>query len=386
MRHHLLLSLACLATLLYSCGDMYSSLEDYSGEIVYPAKYDTIVGHIGFERVEIDLMKAGRIPSGQISLGKAKKTIIEYDDEKIIIDSLVSWINIPNLTMSKLYRFKIYTIDEYENHSVPKEIALIPYTSSDLASLVVSSPRVMASPSSAVVDWPNGLSSVLLNYYGLSFSYTDKDGALREGERGQDSRIFIGNLEAGQSTTVNMNYKVVPKINNNPIIDTIDLALPLVLNMPTSSTPFTPSERDILTANGVTEFTADGVSSLNKIVYPIHANSLQDLFYFSNLKEIDLTGGDLFELPKLVYNGNGATSEVGGGAWVPFMRKAGNIPSGNVQPLKDLLESGIVEKVRYVPHSMGLDNLLAPYVESGIVELVDLPNEVLIPNNFFVNG
>ena len=126
---------------MWSCEDMYEKQELYEGEVVYPAKYDTVVGHIGFERVEIDLMSAGRIPSSQIKLGKAKKTKITYDDQEIVIDSLVSWVNITGLTQSKLYRFNITTVDEYGNESVPQEIALIPFTSSDLAGFAVSPPR-----------------------------------------------------------------------------------------------------------------------------------------------------------------------------------------------------------------------------------------------------
>src|SRR3546814_7546787 len=52
---------------LGACDGMYDSLDEYSEEVVYPAKYDTIVGHIGYERVEFDLMKAGRIPSDEIN-------------------------------------------------------------------------------------------------------------------------------------------------------------------------------------------------------------------------------------------------------------------------------------------------------------------------------
>src|SRR5690606_19725457 len=126
-----LLFYALVAVILTaSCEGMHDSLESYSGEIVYPAKYDTIVGHIGYERVEIDLMKAGRVPSSQIRLGKAQKTVVEYDDEVLVIDELVSWVNITGLQQPKLYRFRIYTIDEYGNKSVPQEIALIPFTAS----------------------------------------------------------------------------------------------------------------------------------------------------------------------------------------------------------------------------------------------------------------
>lgn len=388
MKHILLslLSLIIIVTLFSSCEDMYSSQEKYEGEVVYPARFDTIIGHIGYERVELDLMKAGRIPSSKIKLGKAKKTVVEYDNEVMTIDSLVSYVNVTGLTSTKLYRFKVYTIDEYNNKSVPQEIALIPYTSTDLEALQISAPRVMKSPSAAVIDWPGGISSVLLNYYSLSFEYTDKNGVTHSGVRGSDSRFFVGNVEAGQPVDIKMDYKIIPKVNNSPILDTVMFHDDLIVNLPTSSTEFTVTERDILAANGVTVFTADGVSSIEKLTYPVNANSLQDIFYFPNLKELDLTGGNLFSITTLTYDRNGVNNVVGGGNLLPFMRKAGDIPSGNYQALKDLLESGILQKVYYIPNSMGLDDLLNPYVESGVVELVSGPDSVLIPNNFQLDG
>ncbi|MGQ8338710.1 DUF4998 domain-containing protein [Sunxiuqinia sp. A32] len=386
MRNILLLSLIVLAGFMLSCEGMYDKQEQYEGEIVYPAKYDTVVGHIGFERVEIDLLKAGRLPSDEINLGKAKKTRIEYDDQIIEIDSLVSYVNITGLTQSKLYRFKIFTIDEFGNESVPQEIALIPFTSSDLANFAVSPPRVLASPSAAVIDWPNGISSVLMNYYGLTFEYTDKDGNVQGGERGANSRFFIGNVEAGKPVSIDMEYKIVPIVNRQPIMDTVVFNSALNVNMPTSSSEFAPAEKDILIANGVTTFTADGVSSIEKLTYPVHANSLQDIFYFPNIKILDLTGGDLFTLPELHYDRNGVQDVVGGGSFAPFVRKMGDISNGNQQALKDLLEAGILDKVYYVPHSMGLDDLLAPFVESGVVELIETPSSVLVDNQFHLDG
>lgn len=372
--------------LLASCEDIYDKQAQYEGEIVYPAKYDTIIGHIGFERVEIDLLKAGRIPSHQINLGKAKKTRIEYDDEVITVDSLVSYVNITGLDQSKLYRFKIFTLDEFENQSVPQEIALIPFTQEGLNSLAVSPPRILSSPSAAIVEWPAGISSVLMTYVGLEYSYTDKDGVLREGTVGEHPRFFIGNVPSGQPVTVDVDYRVVPRVNQAEILDTVTISDQLVINIPTETTPFTPTERDILTANGVTTFTAQGVSQVTHLTYPVHANSLQDIFYFPNLRVLDLTGGDLFEIPKLTYDRNDVVDVVGGGEFAAFMRRAGDLDANNYQSLKDLLEANILEKVIYRPHSMGLDELLQPYVEAGIVELVDNPDEVLIDHKFQLDG
>lgn len=370
--------------LLCSCEGMHEKTEKYYGEIVYPAKFDTIAGHIGYERVEIDLLKAGRIASDQIKMGKAKKMVVEYDEEKIVLDELRSWVNITGLTQSKIYRFFIYTMDEYDNKSVSQEIALIPFTLSDLESVVITSPRITTSPSSAVIEWPAGLNSLLLSYYGLTYEYTDKDGKTVTGERGEDPRFFISNLETGTSCTVKMKYKILPKVNNESILDTLIVEKDLTIQIPAGTGTFSPAERDILIKNGLSRFDFESAAGFKKLTYPIQANSLQDIFYFPNIEELDLTGGDLFELTTYTYDRNDVRSQTGGGKWLPFVAKVGNV--GDVQVLKDLLEAGALKKVRYIPHSMGLDDILAPYVESGIVELVDMPDEVLIPNNFVIDG
>lgn len=387
MQNKFVILFAAIAFLLSSCSKMYDNIQQYADEQVYPAKYDTIVGYVGFERVEIELMKAGRVPASAIKLGKAKKTIIQYDEQTVTIDSLVSWVNITGLTQPKLYRFSIYTIDEFDNKSVPQEIALIPYTQADFQTLVVSAPKIMASPSAAVIEWPNGLSSTLLDYKGLTYKYTDKDNEERTGTREENPRFVIANLNPSQEVTVNVTYKVVPKLNNNPILDTLNLSVPIKLTMPTETTPFSPAERSVLEANGVTEFTAAGVSSITKLTYPVHTNSLQDIFYFANVKELDLTGGTLFKLPTLTYDRNGAKSTVGGGDYAPYLAKVSEISSSDMQALKDLLELGLLDKVTYVPNSMGLDELLAPYVQTGIVELVETPADALIDiSQFGVDG
>lgn len=383
---NIILILFAYLLLVTACEDIYEKQAEFEGEVVYPAKYDTIIGHIGFERVEIDLLKAGRIPSSAINLGKAKKTKIEYDDEVITLDSLVSYVNITGLDQSKLYRFKIYTLDEYGNESVPQEIALIPFTQEGLNNLVVSPPRILASPSAAVVEWPSGISSVLMKYESLSYAYTDKDGVARSGVVEDNPRFFVGNVTPGQTTTIDVEYRVIPKVNQMDILDTLTITDQLTINMPTETTPFTPAEKDILAANGVTTFTAQGVSDVTKLTYPVHAKSLQDIFFFPNLKTLDLTGADLFEIPTLTYDRNGVVDVVGGGSYVEFLKKAGDIPENNYQSLKDLLEAGILEKVIYRPHSMGLDDLIAPYIEDGTVELVENPEEVLIGNQFNLDG
>lgn len=388
MKNTILLSLVAWIGILttYSCKGIYDNVEPFGGEKVYPAKFDTISGKIGFERVELDLMKAGRITSDQIYLGKASKTIVEYDKQRLVIDSVVSWVNIPNLKMSKLYRFKAYTEDQYGNKSVPQEIALIPYTNSELGTIAVQSPRIFASPSAAVLDWADNISSILLTYCDLEFAYEDQFGVVSKGKRNVNPRIFAKNLKTGDEVNVDVDYRVVPKVNGVEILDTVVLSEKVSFFMPSPTTTFLPAEADVLKKNGVTTFNAVGVANVKKLTFPIHTKSLQDLFYFSNLDEIDLTGGTLFEMTKTSYNRNAVVATVGGGPFLPYVRRSGDMSEINARFLVDLLENNLVKKVKYIPYSLGIDNLLQPFVASGQVELVETDSESDLPLAFFING
>jgi hypothetical protein len=378
-----------VAVMAASCNGIYENIEKFSGEVVYPAKFDTILGYVGYERVEIDLMKAGRIPANQVNMGKAVKTVVEVDGKIVAeYDSLCSWVNITGLTQQKLYRLKIYTADQYGNQSVPQEIAMVPFTSYDKETLAVPSPRVMSSPSAAIVDWPTGISSVVLDFYSFEYEYTDKDGEKISGiKNSSDTRIFVGNIEIGEQVPLKITYKTVPRSSNNPILDTVYLERTITLNIPDGNTPFTVVEKDILAKNGVSVFTANGVASITKLTYPVHCSSFQDLFYFPNLKELDLTGGTLFPTPEQTYERNNAKSVIGNIPWTPLLTNVNNMAAADYQALLDMLEAGILTKVVYSPGSIegGLDDALAPYVGT-IVELLPVPDEVYIPNEYFVDG
>jgi hypothetical protein len=373
-----------LSILYVSCDDIYDNIKEFSvKEIIYPAHFDTVYANPGFERVEIDLCTAGRIPSSQMNLGKAKKTVIEYDNEVIEYDSVCSWVNITGLNQPKVYRFKIFTVDEFNNRSTPLEVALTPYTSFDRAVLAAPNPNIAASSSNAVIEWTN-LTSTVMEYIGLTYSYTDKDRNKRTGTKWNSAQIFITNMEAGQEVTVDVRYWVIPKLNGKNILDSVSFDQSVTLTMPDASAPFYPTEREILETNGVTVFSAAGTAGITKLVYPVNAESLLDIFYFSDLKELDLTGPGM-PIPTLTYNRNGVISTVGGEEWSPCIMAADGHQVGGSETLLTLLESGVLEKVRYAPNTMGLDDVLAPYVESGTVELVE-PDEVLMPHQFNLNG
>jgi hypothetical protein len=387
MNSKIYLSLLIGLTVVMSCSKMYDNIEKYAGEKVYPGKYDTIIGRIGFERVEIDLMKAGRIPASQVKLGKAVKTIVEYDDKKIVLDTLASWLNIKDLKVSKLYRFRVYTQDDEGNISVPQQIALIPYTQTDLANLVITSPQALTSPSAAIFTWPGSLTTALVNYYGLKYSYKDKSGVTREGERAQNPRVLMSNLNAGTASTIDFNYKVIPKVNGVAILDTVWTTRTVQVNTPVGSASFTPTELGVLNANGLSNFIFDAAAAVQKLTFPIHTTTLQDLFYFPGVKEIDLTGGSVFQMTTNSYNRNGVIDTIGRGPFVPFARRVGDMPATSTQFLLDLLDLGTLTKVKYAANSMGIDAQLAPYVSRGLVEIVGKPDEALIPlSPFLLDG
>jgi hypothetical protein len=222
-----------ILTLLYSCNDMFDNFKKYvPEEKVYPGMFDMIEGRVGYERVEIDLNTTGRVPAAQMHLGKADSTIIVYDGNVIAIDSVCSWVNITGLTQSRIYQFQIFTADRFGDRSVPREIQLTPYTSEDLAMLSVPVARIISSPWRVQVDWPNGVSSVLLDYYGLSFSYPDKNDVEHEVEREANAGFFVENMEYGEQV-LNIRYKIVPKVDEVPILDTLEMERPLTVNIPT---------------------------------------------------------------------------------------------------------------------------------------------------------
>jgi len=267
------------------------------------ARFDTIGGKIGYERVEIDLISAGRIPASEIFMGKATTTLIEFNnanhrDTTIVIDSLCSWVNIKGLTAAKMYRFYIYTLDKYGNRSVPQEIALIPYTAADKAQLSLRSPNISVMPSSVTMDWSGDLSSVQGDYVGLTYHYTDADGNEKEGSNsGTTPHIFAPNLPIGASYSVTIDFRIIPKIEGKRIIDTVTVTTTVDFVLSDASTAFVPKEREVLEQNGVTNFTAEGVASISKLYFPVHVKTLEDVIYFAGLREVDLTGGSIYLLP-----------------------------------------------------------------------------------------
>jgi hypothetical protein len=272
------------------------------------------------------------------------------------------------------YTFEFITKDDYGHRSLKVETSVSIYGEKYGATLPNRNIRIMeASAGPALkITW-SPVETVTALYTVLKYTdYTNPASPVQRTVRieNEETETVLDNirLEPFQVTTT---YK--PENGLDPVDATTREYIPYI------------AEKDILIANDFTEFTAAKAATVTRLVYPMHVNSFQDLFYFLNLHELDLTGTDI-SLPKLAFNRNSTYGEVGGGEWLPFMRRAGDLSAENIQIIKDMLESGQITKIRYVPNSLGLDDLLAPYVSSGTVDLIDLPGEVLIPHKFYIDG
>ena len=237
----LLLVTVCVAV---ACSRIYDNIEKFvDGEIVYIDKLDGILRvQVGYERVEIDLLEAGRIPSSQINMAKATKTVIECSDftepgNRRVIDSICSWVNITGLTQLKYYEIIIYTEDEAGNRSLPMKVSVRPYTAENLNSLEITPPNIIASPTSAQIEWVEGISAVTHQVLSYVWQYTDREGVVyTNGEDGDSPVIFLENVATETDIPVSLTCKVIPTISNSdytytPIIDTLDFQTTLTFRL-----------------------------------------------------------------------------------------------------------------------------------------------------------
>lgn len=231
--------LIIVAVWITSCKSGFDNIEEYAtSETVYPGKYDTIVVSIGYNRVELDLLKANfelvgeqlvrkavPVPNEQVKLGKAVKTIVEVEgeDQPRVWDHLLSRVSIDGLNEARMYHFKVYTEDEFGNQSVPQEAAEVPFTDIDLDVYDdVPVPKISPSPFSSTISWLE-ISNPLMKYAGMYYEYKDQDNVLRKGELHADDELNFNmqNLKGESDYSVDVFVRVVPFRGEVQIIDTI---------------------------------------------------------------------------------------------------------------------------------------------------------------------
>jgi hypothetical protein len=121
-----------------------------------------------------------------------------------------------------MYRFKIYTANEEGDMSTPVEIAMTPYTASDLDALGLSTPDIIQSTTSGLVEWRSRLSSDLYDVYAYSYEYLDMNGdTCRGGGDGDAVSFFVENIMRDTPIPVDVTLKIVPLVGREPILDTL---------------------------------------------------------------------------------------------------------------------------------------------------------------------
>lgn len=259
--------------LAVSCSEMFDNVREYGdAETIYAGKLDGVQSvQYGFERVEIDLMAAGRLPASQMSLGRSTKTIVECpyfeeDGHRRVIDSLASWLNITGLTRPDSYDFTIYTEDAYGNKSLPITAQVQPFTSENLKSLALTQPSVTESDVAAQLEWRVRQSNVTYTMNGYKYSYTDKDGIVHSGEDEGDMPVFlVENIEKDTDVIVSLVCDIVPNIANSrgsytPLLDSVEWETDVVVHISADASPA------IFLKEPLPDFSFD----LDKQEYPIH--------------------------------------------------------------------------------------------------------------------
>jgi len=226
--------LTMVVAIIVSCSGIYDNVEKYaSKETIYVEPLDGITRvQIGYERVEIDLMQAGRIPSSAIKKAKAKYTVIECEDftepgNRRVIDSVCSWVNVTGLTQLKNYHLTIYLEDEHGNQSLPLKVDVKPFTHENRDALSVIAPTITEFTSWALIEWENPISAKTLTVLSYAYSFTDKSGVEQTGNGiGDKPSIPLENIEKGKEIPVTITYKIIPNTMSfegvyTPILDTI---------------------------------------------------------------------------------------------------------------------------------------------------------------------
>ncbi|GHT23177.1 hypothetical protein FACS189430_06040 [Bacteroidia bacterium] len=239
---------------MYSCNDdIYNNItEMVDSEKIYPTGYNqqNVVARSGENRVEIDLY-GSRLNAAEMAkiMPKAKKTVVEYGDVQLVIDSVCSWVNVTNLTVPNSYRFVIYTENEWGDKSIPVTVHQKPFTSVDRDALLFTASSTASATVSLIVC---GTAPDLYTFFGASYSYTDKDNIPRSGQT-KDSKFILTNLSPGASTTVNIACHLLPIgaidtvwVNGAVTVKTItQQAFDDYIN---NTTPFPAGSQHILTA------------------------------------------------------------------------------------------------------------------------------------------
>ncbi|GHT54201.1 hypothetical protein AGMMS49982_18500 [Bacteroidia bacterium] len=201
-----------IVALMSSCGDIYDNIKEFvDEEKVYPAGYSEryVKAYGGENSVVIDLCHPD-----SLFLPKAAHTVVVYSGRDTVFTPARSRVKIPGLTLAQVYRFKIYTEDEFGDRSKPVEVTGKPFTDEDKSSLVVAS-TISASATQGLFS--PAPSPDLYTLCSISYNYTDKDGTVIQTDKLTPGSFNMYNLTPGATTLLHISYEFLPK----DVIDTV---------------------------------------------------------------------------------------------------------------------------------------------------------------------
>jgi hypothetical protein len=377
-----------------ACDDMNSIIQDDldKGEAIYPGKVDSLRTTVGKGRVWLYWQLN---PDSRVI-----KTIITYNGSTTPIEKAApagsgartDSVEITGLAEG-LYTFSAYTVDKDGHRSItmnssPVNVYGDIYVQS-LSARGISSMEMQVGGDMKVF-WQDPLPDMLYtvvtykNFHSSESGVTVVDTLVDCNKRLNPScvteKILYG-LKRLELFSVKTVYRVG--------LDTASV---------TGSYYPTVFEKPILEASGLTALTADEAKKIKKISYPLTMEgwTLQDLYYFPNLEELDFTPGTVdTEVGTLDYyreyigEYNDTTrfsGTAGGGRWQYFM--SGFMPDRDRNILDDLLKSGQLKKVKYTRNSYpGIDAVLAQ--SSATIEWVPsaplADDGIMIPSNFLLD-
>lgn len=115
---HIIIMASALLVLLVSCDKMEDNYAMYlEKEIIYPPKVMNLQAYEGLREVSLTWDN----PSGDL----AEKILVEYGEDSLLIESMVDSVHIGDLEI-KGYNVSVYTLDNYNNRSVPESTTIFP--------------------------------------------------------------------------------------------------------------------------------------------------------------------------------------------------------------------------------------------------------------------
>jgi hypothetical protein len=335
-------------------------------ETLYAEKIDSAGANTGFKRVEIEVyVKSQRVDFVRVYFtrnAKADSSDIQVGNRAGTFSTIIN--NMPAFE----YLFSLVSFDKYGNRSLPYELSG-KVVGDDFQNMLANRPlaNVNIAGDKITVGWGSAPSYALWS----EIMYTNKSGqSVKLIIPVDETNTEITDFGGGRPT-----YTTLFLPDNNSI-DTLRV---------TPSNLIIFKEQGILAANGVTAPTDALIDGVTSLTYPLTTKSLADLVYFPNLRTLDLTGAGQ-KIPVYTYPATTPKSSVGGCNYLPFMAKMSTEAVADVATLTGLIDAGVITEVRYYRNSMGLDEALSPYVASGVVKLVDTPDEILIPHEIYADA